>query len=176
MADITEILRKAEQVTPIAERGGRQIMSFDDQMSLATKENMESMTNKAMGKKDGDLGGIKWNPDGSLARTKGNTASVNFDSFYNNRFRKIKNKYYVVIDKLAIAGLRDNKVPYPHIEAYVIGAGDEEGTVVCDKKVTISDKEFVSDYTHKLDHASMKQVLNAIADFDVEKETDSLAF
>lgn len=174
MADIGEILRKAEEVTPIAERGGRQIMSFDDQMALATKENMESMTNKAMGKKDGDLGGLKWNSDGSLARTRGNAASVNLDSFYNNRFKKIKNKYYVVIDKLAIAGLRDNKVPYPHIEAYLIG--ENEGKIVCEKKVTISDKEFVADYTHKLDHASMKMVLDAIADFDIEKETESLAF
>ncbi len=174
MADISEILRKAESVEPIAEMGGRQIMSFDDQMSLATKENMESMTNKAMGKKGGDLGGIKWNPDGTLARTKGNVASVNMDSFYNNRFRKLKNKYYVVTDKLAIAGLRDNKVPYPHIEAYVIGEND--GKIVCEKKVTISDKEFVADYTHRLDHASMKMVLNAISEFDVEKETESLAF
>lgn len=174
MADIGEILRKAEDVTPIAEKGGRQIMSFDDQMALATKENMESMTNKAMGKKDGDLGSLKWNPDGSLARTRGNTASVNLDSFYNNRFKKIKNKYYVVVDKLAIAGLRDNKVPYPHIEAYLIG--ENEGKIVCEKKVTISDKDFVADYTHKLDHASMKMVLEAIADFDLEKETESLAF
>ena len=93
----------------------------------------------------------------------------------NNRFKKIKNKYYVVIDKLAIAGLRDNKVPYPHIEAYLIGS-NEDGKIVCEKKVTISDKDFVADYTHKLDHASMKMVLSAISDFDVEKETESLAF
>ena len=175
MADIGEILRKAEDVEVIAERGGRQIMSFDDQMALATKENMETMNNKMMGKKGGDLGGIKWNPNGSLARTKGNTASVNKEAFFNNRFKKIKNKYYVVIDKLAIAGLRDNKVPYPHIEAYLI-SGDDEGKVVCEKKVTISDKEFVSDYTHKLDENSMKLVQSAIADFGVEKETESLAF
>ncbi len=174
MADINEILQKASDVEPIAERDGRQIMSFEDQMALATKENMESMTNQAMGKKTGDLGGIKWNPDGSLARTKGNTAAVNVDRYYDNRFRKIKNKYYVVIDKRAIAGLRDNKVPYPHIEAYIIG--EEDGKVVCEKKVTISDKDFVADYTHRLDHASMKMVLNAIAEYDVEKETESLAF
>ena len=174
MADITEILQKAADVTPIGERNGRQIMTFEDQMALATKENMESTMNAAMGKSSGDLGGIKWNPDGSLARTKGNTAAVNMERYYDNRFKKIKNKYYVVLDKLAIAGLRDNKVPYPHIEAYIIG--ENEGRVVCEKKVTISDKDFVSDYTHKLDHASMKMVLNAINEFDVEKETESLAF
>lgn len=174
MADIGEILRKAEAVEPIAERGGRQIMSFEDQMSLATKENMESVTNKAMGKSADDIGGIKWNPDGTLARTKGNTAAVNLDNYYLNRFKKFKNKYYVVVDKRAIKGQATNAVPYPHIPAYVIG--ESEGKVVCEKMVTISDKEFLADYTHTLDHASMKQVLDAIEDTGVEMETESLAF
>lgn len=174
MADITEILKKAEQVTPIGERDGRKLMSFDDQMSLATKENMESTMNTAMGKQSGDLGGIKWNPDGTLARTKGNTAAVNLDKYYMNRFKKVKNKYYVVVDKRAIKGQERNAVPYPHIPAYLIG--EEEGKVVCEKMVTISDKDFLADFTHTLDHASMKMVLDAIEQVGVEKETESLAF
>ena len=174
MADITKILEKAAEVKPIAERGGRQIMSFEDQMSLATKENMEAVMNKEMGKSSGDIGGIKWNPDGTLARTKGNTAAVNLDNYYLNRFKKLKNKYYVVIDKRAIKGQQMNAVPYPHITAYVIG--EEEGKVVCEKMVTISDKDFLADYTHTLDHASMKMVLDAIETTGVEMETESLAF
>lgn len=174
MADIGEILRKADGVHPIGERGGRKIMSFEDQMALATKENMESTVNKSLGKESGDLGGIKWNPDGSLARTKGNTAAVNLDNFYLNRFKKVKNKYYVVTDKRAIKGQQTNAVPYPHITAYVIG--EEEGRIVCEKMVTISDKDFLADYTHTLDHASMKQVLDAIESTGVEMETESLAF
>lgn len=174
MAGIAEILQKAEEVHPIGERDGRKIMTFEDQMALATKENMESLTNKAMGRDGGDLGGIKWNADGSLARTKGNTAAVNLDRYYDNRFKKVKNKYYVVTDKLAIDGLRNNKVPYPQVNGFLIG--EQDGKVVCEKKVTISDKDFVADYTHRLDQASMNLVLNAISEFDVEKETESLAF
>ena len=174
MADISEILRKADDVEVIAERGGRKIMSFEDQMALATKENMESVTSKAMGKTNTDLGSIKWNPNGTLARTKGSTASINKEQFYNNRFKKIKNKYYVVIDKIAIDGADKGKVPYPHIEAFLIGLQDEK--IVCEKKVIISDKELVSDYTHKLDEKAMQLVLKAIDDYDIEKDTEGLAF
>ena len=60
MADITEILQKAADVTPIGERNGRQIMTFEDQMALATKENMESTMNAAMGKSSGDLGSSRY--------------------------------------------------------------------------------------------------------------------
>ena len=174
MADIGEILRKAEDVEVIAEKNGRQIMSFDDQMALATKSNMESMTNKAMGRSTEDIGGIKWNSDGTLARTKGNTAAVNLESYYMNRFKKVKNKYYVVVDKRAIKGQQMNNVPYPQVPAYVIG--EQEGKVVCEKMVQISDKDFLADFTHTLDQASMKLVLNAIEEVGVEKETESLAF
>lgn len=175
MADITEILKKAEEVEVIGERGGRKLMSFDDQMSLATKENMEETMNAAMGKSTGDLGGIKWNPDGTLARTKGNTAAVNLERYYDNRFKKVKNKYYVVIDKRAIKGQATNNAPYPHIPAYII-ASDQDGKVVCEKMVTISDKDFLADFTHKLDQSSMKLVLRAIEEIGVESETESLAF
>lgn len=164
MANIEEILLKAKEVEPIAERNGRKIMSFEDQRNLATVANMNGE----------DLGGLKFNPDGSLARTKGNTAAVNLERFYDNRYKKIKNKYYIVIDKMAIDGLRDNRVPYPRLTAYIIG--EEEGKVVCEKAVTISDKDFLADYTHKLNHASMKQVLDAIAEYGVESESDSLTF
>lgn len=174
MADITEILKKAEDVTPIGERNGRKLMSFEDQMSLATKENMESTMNTAMGKKSGDLGGIKWNPDGTLARTKGNTAAVNLEKYYMNRFKKIKNKYYVVIDKRAIKGQQMNAIPYPQVPGYLIG--EQDGQVVCEKMVTISEKDFLADFTHTLDQASMKLVLDAIEKVGVEKETESLAF
>lgn len=169
MADIGEILKKADEVETITEINGRKIMSFDDQMSLATKRNMESMMNGT-----DDLGGIKWNPNGTLARTKGNVASVNLENFYMNRFKKVKNKYYVVTDKRAIKGQQESKVPYAHVPAYIIA--DNEGKVVCEKMVTISDRDFLADFTHTLDHASMKVVLNAISEMGVESETESLAF
>ncbi len=164
MADIREYLNKAEEVEPIAEIGGRKIMSFEDQRNIATAQNINGE----------DLGGLKFNPDGTLARTKGDTAAVNLDSFYSNRYRKVKNKYYIVTDLMAIDGAQRGQMPYTSVTAYVIAQVD--GKIVCEKRVPVSDKDFIADYTHTLDHASMKLVLNAIAEAGVEREADKLEF
>lgn len=165
MANIKDYLEKAEQVKPIAERNGRKIVTFEDQRNLATASNINNE----------DVGGLVWNPDGSLARTKGDTAAVNEDLHYINRYKKVKNKYYVVTDYRAIQGLRDNRIPYPQITAYLI-AEDVHGKVICEKPVTFSDKEFVADFTHTLDNDSMKVVLEAISSMSVESVVDKLEF
>lgn len=166
--DIKGILEKADDVQPIAESHGKKFVSFDDYVSMATKENVE----ERMGKKD--LGGLSLNPDGSLARTKCNYVAVNLENFYDNRYKKVKNKYYVVIDKMAIDGLDTGRVPYQQITAYLIG--EKEGQVECEKKVTISDKEFMADFTHKLNHKSMQTVLDAISRPGGDVGTDNLVF
>lgn len=164
MANIKEYLEKAEQVKPIAERNGRKIVTFEDQRNLATASNI----NKE------HVGGLEWNKDGSLARTKGTTAAVNPEYMFANRYKKVKNKYYVVTDFRAIEGLETNSVPYRHITASQIG--EFEGRVVCEKIVIISDEDFAKDFTRKLDFASMVKVLEAINDVGSEKEADKLEF
>lgn len=164
MANIAELLERAENVTPIAEKNGRKIVTFEDQRNLALASNIG----------DEQIGGLEWNQDGSLARTKGSTAAVNLDYLYANRYKKVKNKYYVVTDFRVISGLEENRIPYKQITAYVIGG--DSGKVVCEKIVTISDEEFVRDFTHKLDYESMMKVLEAISKIGVEKESDKLEF
>ena len=121
-----------------------------------------------------DISGLSLNPDGSLARTKGNMAAVNTNDFYANRYKKIKNKYYVVTDLMAIDGAKEGKVPYPQLTAYLIG--EKDGKVVCEKTVMVSDKDFLADFTHSLDKESMKLVLSAISESNVEEEADKLEF
>lgn len=165
MADIKEILERAETATEIAEVNGRKVVGFDDYRNLATVANMNNE----------DLGGMAFNPDGSLARTKGNMAAVNLDDFYLNRFKKVKNKYYVVIDKMAIFETeRTGQAPYQHITGYLIG--EKDGQVVCEKPVTISADDFAADFTHKLDHASMAIVMDAINKLGVDAGTEKLEF
>lgn len=165
MADIREILERAETAQPIAERNGRKIMSFDDYRNLATVANMN----------DEDLGGVAFNPDGSMARTKGNMAAVNLDDFYANKFKKVKNKYYVVVDLMAIREVeRTGQAPYRNITGYLIG--EKDGQVVCEKPVTISADDFIADFTHTLDHASMAIVMDAINRIGVDAGTEKLEF
>lgn len=166
--DIKGILEKAEDVAPIAESHGKKMMSFDDYVSMATKENLD----ERMGKQD--IGSLHLNPDGSLASTKCNYVAVNLENFYDNRYKKVKNKYYVVIDKMAIDGLKAGRVPYQQITGYLIG--DKDGQVVCEKTVTISDKDFMADFTHKLNHKSMQKVLDAISRLGGDAGTDNLEF
>lgn len=166
--DIKSILERADEAKPLAEAHGKKYVSFDDYMSMATKENVEEQ----MGKKD--LGGLELNPDGSLARTKCNYVAINVENFYDNRYKKIKNKYYVVIDHMAIDGLATGRVPYQQITAYLISS--QEGQIVCEKTVMVSDKDFMADFTHKLNHESMAKVLDAISRMGGDVGTDNLEF
>ena len=165
MASIKDILDKAETAQPIAVVNGRKIVSFDDYRSLATVANMN----------DEDLGGVAFNPDGSMAHTKGDMAAVNLDDFFANKFKKVKNKYYVVTDLMAIREVeRTGQAPYQQIQGYLIG--EKDGQVVCEKPVMISDKDFIADFTHRLDHASMAIVLDAINKMGVDSGTEKLEF
>lgn len=165
MASIKEILERAEDVQPIAEKNGKRLVTFEDYRSLATVANMN----------DQDLGGLAFNPDGSMAHTKGNMAAVNINDFYANKFKKVKNKYYVVVDLMAIREVeKTGMAPYQNIRGYLIG--EKDGKVVCEKPVTISDKDFIADFTHTLDHASMAIVLDAISKMGVDAGTEKLEF
>ena len=169
MVDIKEILSKADEAQAIAEVHGKKVMSFEDYRNVATQENMAEM----MGQKT-DLGGIDLNPDGSLARTKCNMVAVNLENFYDNRFKKVKNKYYVVIDHRVIDDVQENRAIPSQIQGYLISGN--EGEVVCEKMVTISDKDFISDFTHKLDNESMRKVLDAISRIGGDAGTEKLEF
>lgn len=165
MASIKEILERAETAQPIAKNNDKDIVSFDDYRNLATVANMNGE----------DLGGVMFNPDGSMARTKCTMAAVNLDDFYANKFKKVKNKYYVVTDLMAIREVeRTGQAPYQHINGFLIG--EKDGQVVCEKPVIISAEDFIADFTHTLDHASMAIVLDAISKIGVDAGTEKLEF
>lgn len=164
MPDIREILGRAEKVKPIAESNGRKIVSFDDYRSVATVANMNGK----------DLGGTDWNPDGSMASTKTSFVATNTDYFYDNRFKKVGDKYYVVKDHMAIDGAQRGQLPYTSIQGYVIAK--DKNKIVCEKMVLISADEFLADYTLMLDKKSMALVLEAIQSANVEVGTEKLEF
>lgn len=147
MTDLRETLDKADQVKPIAEHNGMQIVTFADQRDIAVAD----MVNKV------GLDTVQFNPDGTVARTPGRYAAVNPDHYYINRFKRVKDSIYVVMDYRAIQDLPSGSVYAKQIPAYVIKR-DAEKKLVLDKVVTVSDTEFMSDFTHILSREAMAQI------------------
>lgn len=145
---LKEVLAKTEKVEPIAELNGVKVVTFEEQRDLAQLDALQKP----------DLGILHFNPDGSVAATPTRFAAVNLEHYYINRYKKVKNELYVVTDYRAIKEQADGRVYLKQIPAFVIGR-DSNGNLQLSKMVTVSDTEFVSDFTHTLNNNAMKQIM-----------------
>lgn len=148
MADLREVLEKTKDVKPVAEHNGMEIVSFEQQRDMAQLYKMENR----------DLGLIKMNPDGTVARTPVKFAAVNLDNFYINRYKRVKDSLYIVTDYRAIQEQSSGSVYAKQLAAYVVKR-DADKNLVLDKVVTVSDTEFLSDFTHTLNRDAMAQIM-----------------
>lgn len=156
MASVTEIIENAKKVEPIAEKNGRKIVTFEDAAALADREGIEPTPK---------TGQRTYNPDGSLARLRRMTAAINPSRYFLNRYKETsKKRIKVVIDYRAIMEQASGTVYLTAIPAYVFARNDE-GKLYIEKIETISDTEFISDYTKQLNQKAMEQIAPLIADF-----------
>jgi len=142
----------AEVITNVK---GTPIVSFEDQRDLG----QEYLRNHV------DVGLRKTNPDGSIARSRYHSAAVNMDWFYDNRFRMAGDRLQVVIAQpdegwRAIKGIKNGNVGTKQVRAYEFVRDDK--VLKFNQVVTVSDDEFVSDFTDKLDKESMKVILKIL--------------
>ena len=142
----------AEVITNVK---GTPIVSFEDQRNSA----QEFIRNKV------DYGLRKTNPDGSIARSNYHSAAVNMEWFYDNRYRVVDGKLQIVIAQTsdgwrAIQGARTGRVGAKQIKAYVLKR--EGKKLEFDSEVMVSDSDFISDFTNKLDKEAMKEILPLI--------------
>lgn len=167
-SQILEVLEKAENVKPIAEKNGRKIVTFEDSVALANAEGFEPTP---------DTGIRKYNPDGSLAGIRTATAAINPNSFFANRYKVMgkpgAKKMGVVIDWRAIQEQQTGRVYLKTIPSYIF-ARDEQNNLFIEKIEKVSDSEFMSDYTNTLDNASMAKIAPLIAEFGTESVTSEL--
>lgn len=145
---ILESLQKAQNVKPIYEQNGVQVVSFEEQRALA----QASIVN------GDELGNRLVNPDGTIGRSRTRFAAINTDYLYLNRYRKVGKSLYVVIDYRAIKEQDKGRIYLKQIPAYVI-TRDSDGNLQLTKTVTVSDTDFVSDYTHTLNPSAMAQII-----------------
>lgn len=146
-----EILQAAENVEPIAQKNGVKVVSFEDSSVMAQAD----LTNGV------DLGNRIVNADGTIARSRAPYAAVNLENFYANRYRKVGKVLRVVVDYRAIKEQASGRVYLKQIPCYEIARNDS-GELEMRKVCTITDTEFISDYTHKLNREAMAQILPLI--------------
>lgn len=152
---LKELYEKVDKVRPLAEKDGQVYVDFEDAATLNSYNADEPKT-----------GMQTRNPDGSLASTGKRVHAVNPDYFFANRFKVKGKKMYVVSGHTAdgyrcIKEQETGRVFLKTIPAYVISR-DADGVLVLEKTTVISDVEFISDFTSKLDNKSMAEILPLI--------------
>ena len=155
--EMADLYKRAEEVKPFAEKDGQKWVDFEGASILNSINAQEPKT------------GLQTrNRDGSLASTGKTVHAVNPDYFYANRY-KVKGKKLILVSGHTPDGYRcikeqaSGRVYLKNIPAYII-ARDSDGKLFLEKQTIISDVEFISDFTNKLDNKSMAEVLPLIVD------------
>lgn len=170
---MVDVLNEAEKVTPLVEVNGIKVVSFDEAQTLNQAEIMAKERGESV-----DTGDRTFNPDGTIARSRTKVAAVNYDSIFTNRYRLVKrrgdnNVLEVVVDYRAIKEQEKGQIYVQRVPAYVIKR-NEAGDLEVEQITTVSDKEFISEFTHKLNVDAMKEILPLITDGGKEISTDEI--
>ena len=158
---LKELYDKVDNVKPLAEKDGQVYVDFEDAAILNSYNADEPRT-----------GMQTRNPDGSLASTGKRVHAVNPDYFFANRY-KVKGKKMYLVSGHTTDGYRcikeqeTGRVFLKTIPAYVI-ARDADGKLTVEKATVVSDAEFISEFTNKLDNKSMAEILPLITEYGSE--------
>ena len=161
-----ELFAKVDKVKPLAEKDGQLYVTFDDAATLNSFNAQEPKT-----------GTQTRNRDGSLASTGKTVHALNPDYFFLNRY-KVKGKKLHVVSGHTPDGYRcireqeSGRVFLKTIPVYILSR-NTEGNLVLEKRSTISDTEFISDFTSTLDNKSMAEILPIIT-VQTEMTADSM--
>lgn len=158
-----EILDIAEKSKPIAKVNGKDAVTFEDYVALASADNINNT----------DLGLTKFNPDGTPACTNVKRVAINVENFFINRYKQVKKTIYLVTDYYCISEQEHGKVPYRQVPCHVISR-NEEGKLQVDKVTTVSSDDFLENFTRSLDREAMTEILPLLAN-DTGITKDKLA-
>lgn len=156
---LREILDRAERVKPVAEINGKKVMSYEDLRDISTAQINEG----------GKINIVEFNPDGTPKNSMTENVATNLDHFYINRFKTVDKEMFVVRDYRAISEQSTGRVYAKRIPCYVVKR-NEKGKLYLDRMVTVSDDEFIAEFTHILDHKSMAEVLPLLTVTDTTRE------
>ena len=169
---LKELYEKVDKVQPLAEKDGKVWVDFEDAATLNSYNADEPRT-----------GMQTRNADGSLASTGKTVHAVNPDYFFANRY-KVKgakgNQKLIVVSGHTPDGYRcikeqaSGRLFIKNVPAYILYRDAETKELVLEKKTMISDTEFISDFTNKLDNKSMAEILPLITTSGGDVSTDTM--
>lgn len=159
---------RADAIVPMAEKDGQLYVTFEE-ASILNSVNAEEGKGTGMQLR---------NHDGSLASTGKTVHAINPDYFFANRYKLKGKKLHVVSghDTIGYRCIKEQSSGHIYIKTipcYII-ARNEKGELVLEKQTTISDTEFISDFTNTLDHKSMAEILPLITEHGNEMTADSM--
>lgn len=165
----TELFAKADKVKPMAEKDGQVYVTFDE-AAVLNSLNMLNESNTGMQVR---------NPDGSIASTGKTVHAINPDYFFLNRYKK-KNKSTILVvsghEEIGYRCIKEQETGKIHIKTipcYVF-VRDEDGNLKIDKVSTVSDSEFISDFTNTLTHKAFAELLPLITSYGKEITADEM--
>lgn len=151
--ELKELYDRVDKVQPFAEKDGQKWVSFDDASALNSFNAQEPKT-----------GMQTRNQDGSLASTGKTVHAVNPDYFFANRYMLKGKKLYIVSGHTTdgyrcIKEQASGKVFLKTIPAYIVSRDADTKELVLEGQTVVSDVEFISKFTAKLDNKSMAEIL-----------------
>ena len=163
-----ELYEKYDAIKPMAEKDGQVYVDFE-QASIMNSVHAEEPKGTGMQLR---------NPDGTVASTGKTVHAVNPDYFFANRYKLKGKKLHVVSghDTIGYRCIKEQSSGHTFVKTipcYIIARNDK-GDLVLEKQTTISDTEFISDFTNTLDHKSMAEILPLITEHGNEMSADSM--
>ena len=164
---LKELYDKIDNVRPLAEKDGERVVTFEDAALINSYEADEPK-----------IGTQTRNADGSLARTGKTVHAINPNYFFLNRY-KVKGKKLHLVSGHTPTGYRcireqaSGRIFVKSVPVYIISRSTD-GKLEVEKATTVSDTEFISEFTNTLNNASMAEVLPLIAKYGNDVTADAM--
>lgn len=164
-----DLYDKADNIQPLAEKDGKVYVTFEDAAVL-----------NSLNAEDGKGTGLQTrNADGSIASTGKTVHAMNPNYFFLNRY-KVKGKKMHVVSGHEPTGYRcireqsSGRTFVKNIPCYVFERDAETKELVLEKVITVSESEFVAEFTKTLDNKSMAELLPLITERGNDMTADAM--
>lgn len=157
MAKTMKDVLSEQNVKPLTNVNGTPLVTYKEQRDM----NLEMMKDKL------DIGVRQMNKDGSIAKSRTTSAAINEDIFFDNRYRVVGDEMQIITAQTndgyrAIKEQRTGRVFAKLLPAYALKR--DNGKLVLDRLITVSDSDFISEFTHRLNKKRMEEVLLVLKD------------